>query len=103
MTFAMAGCAPPGSPILTATLSNSFNGQVEAAVGGARRRGPLSDFYRRPDRRPLPAGHGPKSRSWELQMTSPYLDLPLFPLEDALKAGVKALCATTPGVNARLS
>ena len=31
-------------------------------------------------------------------MTSPYLDLPLFPLEDALKAGVKALCATTPGV-----
>jgi hypothetical protein len=27
-------------------------------------------------------------------MTSPYLDLPLFPLEDALKAGVKALCAT---------
>ena len=28
-------------------------------------------------------------------MTSPYLDLPLFPLEDALKAGVKALCATT--------
>jgi hypothetical protein len=36
-------------------------------------------------------------------MTSPYLDLPLFPLEDALKAGVKALCATTPGVNARLS
>jgi len=29
-------------------------------------------------------------------MTSPYLDLPLFPLEEALKAGVKALCATTP-------
>ena len=29
-------------------------------------------------------------------MTSPYLDLPLFPLEDALKAGVKALCATVP-------
>jgi hypothetical protein len=28
-------------------------------------------------------------------MTSPYLDLPLFPLEDALKAGVRALCATT--------
>ena len=28
-------------------------------------------------------------------MASPYLDLPLFPLEDALKAGVKALCATT--------
>jgi hypothetical protein len=26
-------------------------------------------------------------------MTSPYLDLPLFPLEEALKAGVKALCA----------
>jgi len=25
---------------------------------------------------------------------SPYLDLPLFPLADALKAGVKALCAT---------
>jgi len=31
-------------------------------------------------------------------MTSPYLDLPLFRLEDALKAGVKALCATTPRV-----
>jgi hypothetical protein len=31
-------------------------------------------------------------------MTSRYLDLPLFPLEDALKAGVKALCATTPRV-----
>jgi hypothetical protein len=28
-------------------------------------------------------------------VTSPYLDLPLFSLEDALKAGVKALCATT--------
>ena len=28
-------------------------------------------------------------------MTSPYLDIPLFPLEDALKAGVKALCANT--------
>ena len=28
-------------------------------------------------------------------MTSPYLDLPLFQLEDALKAGVRALCATT--------
>ena len=28
-------------------------------------------------------------------MTSPYLDIPLFRLEDALKAGVKALCATT--------
>ena len=28
-------------------------------------------------------------------MTSPYLDIPLFPLEGALKAGVKALCATT--------
>jgi len=27
-------------------------------------------------------------------MTSPYLDLPLFRLEDALKAGVKALRAT---------
>jgi len=31
-------------------------------------------------------------------MTSPYLDIPLFPLEDALKAGVKALCATSPRV-----
>jgi hypothetical protein len=31
-------------------------------------------------------------------MTSPYLDIPLFPLEDALKAGVKALCATAPRV-----
>ena len=31
-------------------------------------------------------------------MTPPYLDLPLFPLEDALKAGVKALRAMTPGV-----
>ena len=29
-------------------------------------------------------------------MTSPYLDLPLFSLEDALKAGVKALCGTVP-------
>ena len=29
-------------------------------------------------------------------MTSPYLDLPLFPLGDALKAGVKALCDTVP-------
>jgi hypothetical protein len=28
-------------------------------------------------------------------MTSPYLDLPLFPLEAVLKAGVKALCART--------
>jgi len=27
-------------------------------------------------------------------MTSPYLDIPLFPLADALKAGVKALCDT---------
>ena len=31
-------------------------------------------------------------------MTSPYLDLPLFPLEVALKAGVKALCATSPRI-----
>ena len=31
-------------------------------------------------------------------MTSPYLDLPLFPLADALKAGVKALCDTVPHV-----
>jgi hypothetical protein len=31
-------------------------------------------------------------------MISPYLDLPLFPLEDALKAGVKALRAIIPGV-----
>ena len=31
-------------------------------------------------------------------MTSPYLDIPLFPLADALKAGVKALCATDQGV-----
>jgi hypothetical protein len=31
-------------------------------------------------------------------VTSPYLDLPLFPLEEALKAGVKALCAITPCV-----
>ena len=28
-------------------------------------------------------------------MTSPYLDLPLFPLEEALQGCVKALCATT--------
>jgi hypothetical protein len=28
-------------------------------------------------------------------MTSPYLDIPVFPLEEALKAGVKAFCATT--------
>jgi hypothetical protein len=27
-------------------------------------------------------------------MTPPYLDIPLLPLADALKAGVKALCAT---------
>lgn len=31
-------------------------------------------------------------------MTSPYLAIPLFPLEDALKAGVEALCATSPRV-----
>ena len=31
-------------------------------------------------------------------MTSPYLDIPLFPLADALKAGVKALCATVPHI-----
>ena len=31
-------------------------------------------------------------------MTSPYLYIPLVPLEDALKAGVKALCATPPRV-----
>jgi hypothetical protein len=31
-------------------------------------------------------------------LTSPHLDIPLFPLEDALKARVKALCAITPGV-----
>jgi hypothetical protein len=31
-------------------------------------------------------------------MTSPYLDIPLFPLADTLKAGVKALCATVPRV-----
>jgi hypothetical protein len=31
-------------------------------------------------------------------MTSPYLDIPLFPLEHALKAGVRALCATSPEV-----
>ena len=31
-------------------------------------------------------------------MTSPYLDIPLFPLADALEAGVKALCATVPQV-----
>lgn len=31
-------------------------------------------------------------------MTSRYLDIPLFPLEDALKAGVKALCATVPHI-----
>jgi hypothetical protein len=29
-------------------------------------------------------------------MTSPYLDIPLFPLGDARKAGVKAFCATVP-------
>ena len=29
-------------------------------------------------------------------MTSPYLDIPLFPLADARKAGVKAFCATVP-------
>jgi hypothetical protein len=28
-------------------------------------------------------------------VTSPYLDIPVFPLEDALKAGVKVLCAIT--------
>ena len=31
-------------------------------------------------------------------MTSPYLDISLFLLEDALKAGVKALCATSPRI-----
>jgi len=31
-------------------------------------------------------------------MTSPYLELPLFPLEDALKAAVKALRAINPRV-----
>jgi hypothetical protein len=31
-------------------------------------------------------------------MTSPYLNIPLFPLEDALKAGVKVFRATTPRV-----
>ena len=31
-------------------------------------------------------------------MTFPDLNIPLFPLEDALKAGVKALRATTPRV-----
>ena len=31
-------------------------------------------------------------------MTSPYLDITLFPLEDALKAGVKALCGTSPSI-----
>ena len=28
-------------------------------------------------------------------MTSRYVEIPMFPLADALKAGVKALCATT--------
>jgi hypothetical protein len=31
-------------------------------------------------------------------LTSPYIAIPLFPLEDALKGGVKALCANTPSV-----
>ena len=31
-------------------------------------------------------------------MTSPISTPPLFPLADALKAGLKALCATTPRV-----
>jgi DICT domain-containing protein len=31
-------------------------------------------------------------------LTSPYLAIPLFPLEDALKGGVNALCANTPRV-----
>jgi len=31
-------------------------------------------------------------------MTSPNLDIPLFPLEGALKAGVKVLCATNPRI-----
>lgn len=31
-------------------------------------------------------------------MASPYLDISLFPLEGALKAGVKALCATSPRI-----
>jgi hypothetical protein len=31
-------------------------------------------------------------------VTSPYLDIPLFPLADALKAGVNVLCAITPCV-----
>ena len=31
-------------------------------------------------------------------MTSPYLDIPLFPLADARKAGVKAFCATVPHI-----
>jgi len=35
-TFAMAGCAPPGSPIRTATPSNSSSEQVE--VAGVRSR-----------------------------------------------------------------
>jgi DICT domain-containing protein len=31
-------------------------------------------------------------------LTFPYLSIPLFPLEDALKRGVNALCANTPRV-----
>ena len=31
-------------------------------------------------------------------MTSPYLNVPLLPLEDVLKAGVKARCGTVPHV-----
>ena len=36
MTFSMAGCAPPGSPILTATPSNSFSEEVEPRVQDGR-------------------------------------------------------------------
>jgi hypothetical protein len=48
---------------------------------------------------PTPAGRwslASKAKAWEpsVMNNSPYLDLPLFPLADALKAGVKALCAT---------
>jgi hypothetical protein len=42
---------------------------------------------------------GLKSQSIGTEMTSPYLDLPRVCLADALKAGIKALCATNGGAS----
>ena len=76
-----AGTAPEaGGIVLSAPLCRECSGYNTRE---GKKLAPSCEAFSAPGAR-ADRGHGPKSRSQELEMTSPYLDRPLLPLAVAL-------------------